>query len=139
MFIFEHAAVVVRFYMIPKNVPEGSLTRSEEVHFRVMQIVEGNPAVTQREISAELGMSLGRVNYCMNALVEKGLVKIENFKTSETKWRYAYVLTPTGISEKAALTGRFLARKLREYEALTAEIEALQMARDNSVSPPTAR
>lgn len=125
--------------MIPKNVPEGSLTRSEEVHFRVMQIVEGNPAVTQREISAELGMSLGRVNYCMNALIEKGLVKIENFKTSETKWRYAYVLTPTGISEKAALTGRFLARKLREYEALTAEIEALQMARDNSVSPPTAR
>lgn len=104
-----------------------------------MQIVEGNPAVTQREISAELGMSLGRVNYCMNALIEKGLVKIENFKTSETKWRYAYVLTPTGISEKAALTGRFLARKLREYEALTAEIEALQMARDNSVSPPTAR
>ncbi|HNW19511.1 MAG TPA: MarR family EPS-associated transcriptional regulator, partial [Sphingorhabdus lacus] len=80
---------------------EGSISKSEEVHFRVMQIVEGKPSITQREISAELGMSLGRVNYCINALVEKGLVKIENFKTSDTKWRYAYVLTPNGMAEKA--------------------------------------
>lgn len=101
-----------------------------------MQIVEGNPSITQREISSELGMSLGRVNYCINALVEKGLVKIENFKSSNTKWRYAYVLTPNGIAEKAALTGRFLARKLREFEALTAEIEALKLANDKSTIPP---
>jgi EPS-associated MarR family transcriptional regulator len=103
-----------------------------------MQIVEGNPSITQREISAELGISLGRVNYCMNALVEKGLVKIENFRSSDTKWRYAYVLTPNGIAEKAALTGRFLARKLREYEALTAEIEALKMSDDKYHSRPNA-
>lgn len=118
---------------------EGSITKSEEVHFRVMQIVESNPAITQREISAELGMSLGRVNYCINALVEKGLVKIENFKASDTKWRYAYVLTPNGMTEKAALTGRFLARKLREYEALAAEIEALKLARDRKSLPPSSR
>ncbi|MBA4307914.1 MAG: MarR family EPS-associated transcriptional regulator [Sphingopyxis sp.] len=103
-----------------------------------MQIVEGNPSITQREISAELGISLGRVNYCMNALVEKGLVKIENFRSSDTKWRYAYILTPNGIAEKAALTGRFLARKLREYEALTAEIEALKMSGDKYQSRPNA-
>jgi EPS-associated MarR family transcriptional regulator len=103
-----------------------------------MQIVEGKPSITQREISAELGMSLGRVNYCINALVEKGLVKIENFKTSDTKWRYAYVLTPNGMAEKAALTGRFLARKLREYEALAAEIEAIKLARDQSSPPPSS-
>lgn len=118
---------------------EGSITKSEEVHFRVMQIVESNPAITQREISAELGVSLGRVNYCINALVEKGLVKIENFKASDTKWRYAYVLTPNGMTEKAALTGRFLARKLREYEALAAEIEALKLARDRKSLPPSSR
>lgn len=118
------------------KVQEGTLTKSEEVQFRVMQIVEGNPSITQREISSELGMSLGRVNYCINALVEKGLVKIENFKSSNTKWRYAYVLTPNGIAEKAALTGRFLARKLREFEALTAEIEALKLANDKSTIPP---
>ena len=117
---------------------EGSISKSEEVHFRVMQIVEGKPSITQREISAELGMSLGRVNYCINALVEKGLVKIENFKTSDTKWRYAYVLTPNGMAEKAALTGRFLARKLREYEALAAEIEAIKLARDQSFPPPSS-
>lgn len=118
---------------------EGNITKSEEVHFRVMQIVESNPAITQREISAELGMSLGRVNYCINALVEKGLVKIENFKASDTKWRYAYVLTPNGMAEKGALTGRFLARKLREYEALAAEIEALKLARDRKSLPPSSR
>ena len=122
--------------LLANKVQEGTLTKSEEVQFRVMQIVEGNPSITQREISSELGMSLGRVNYCINALVEKGLVKIENFKSSNTKWRYAYVLTPNGIAEKAALTGRFLARKLREFEALTAEIEALKLANDKSTIPP---
>ncbi|WP_246156449.1 MarR family EPS-associated transcriptional regulator [Sphingorhabdus profundilacus] len=117
---------------------EDSLTKSEEVHFRVMRIVEESPSITQREISAKLGISLGRVNYCINALAEKGLVKIENFKTSETKWRYVYVLTPSGIAEKAALTGRFLARKVREYEALSAEIEALRLTSKSDGSPPEA-
>lgn len=103
-----------------------------------MRIVEESPSITQREISAKLGISLGRVNYCINALAEKGLVKIENFKTSESKWRYVYVLTPSGIAEKAALTGRFLARKIREYEALSAEIEALRLTSKSDGSPPEA-
>ena len=93
-----------------------------------MRALEVNPQVTQRELADQLGVSLGAVNYCLNALVEKGLVKIENFKASETKWRYIYVLTPMGIAERAALTGRFLARKLREFEQLRAEIEALRGA-----------
>lgn len=81
--------------------------------------------MTQRELAQRLGLSLGRVNYCLAALAEKGLIKIDNFRASETKWRYAYVLTPQGIVAKTALAGRFLARKLREYDALRAEIEAL--------------
>lgn len=101
-----------------------------------MHIVQQNPSSTQREISIKLGMSLGRVNYCINALAEKGLVKIENFKTSDARWRYIYVLTPSGIAEKAALTGRFLARKMREYEALSAEIEELQLTSKSNAAPP---
>jgi EPS-associated MarR family transcriptional regulator len=106
--------------------PDPPLSRTETVHFRVMRALEVNPQVTQRELADQLGVSLGAVNYCLNALVEKGLVKIENFKASETKWRYIYVLTPKGVAERAALTGRFLARKLREFEQLRAEIEALR-------------
>ena len=102
------------------------MSRTETVHFRVMRALEVNPQVTQRELADQLGVSLGAVNYCLNALVEKGLVKIENFKASETKWRYIYVLTPKGVAERAGLTGRFLARKLREFEQLRAEIEALR-------------
>lgn len=91
-----------------------------------MRLVEANPHMTQRELAKRLGLSLGRINYCLAALAEKGLIKIENFKASEAKWRYAYVLTPLGLAQKAAMTGRFLARKLREYDALSAEIDALR-------------
>jgi EPS-associated MarR family transcriptional regulator len=98
------------------------LSRTETVHFRVMRALEVNPQVTQRELADQLGVSLGAVNYCLNALVEKGLVKIENFKASETKWRYIYVLTPQGVAERAALTGRFLARKLREFEQFAVQM-----------------
>jgi len=102
------------------------ISKHEALQFSVMRIVEVNPNVTQRELSQELGISLGRVNYCLNALTVIGFIKIENFKASSTKWRYAYILTPSGIAGKAALTGRFLAKKLREYDALKAEIEAIQ-------------
>ena len=99
-----------------------------------MRALEVNPQVTQRELADQLGVSLGAVNYCLNALVEKGLVKIENFKASESKWRYIYVLTPKGVAERAALTGRFLARKLREFEQLRAEIEALRSEQAGEVT-----
>jgi EPS-associated MarR family transcriptional regulator len=99
---------------------------SSELQFRVLRLLESNPHLTQRELSKALGVSLGGVNYCLNALVAKGSVKIQNFKNSKNKWVYAYLLTPQGIAEKTALTGSFLRRKMQEYEGLKAEIESLK-------------
>lgn len=98
----------------------------EDARFRVLRLIERRPNLSQREIANELGVSLGAVNYCLNALIEKGLVKVNNFRASDNKLRYAYLLTPRGVSERARLTGRFLQRKLREYEMLKSEIESLQ-------------
>ena len=98
----------------------------EDTSFRVMRILEENPDLTQRELAAQLGMSIGGLNYCMKALIEKGYVKIENFHNSKNKFKYVYVLTPSGIAQKIAITGRFLHRKLEEYEALKKEIELLR-------------
>ena len=81
--------------------------------------------MSTRQLASEMGISNGAAYYCLNALVEKGWVKLGNFKRSEHKGRYAYVLTPSGISERAGLTKRFLARKMAEYEALRAEIKEL--------------
>lgn len=111
------------------------LSKQDDVRFQIMRLLESNPHYTQRDISKHLGISLGRANYCMKALVGKGLMKISNFRTAENKMRYAYVLTPQGISERAALTARFLKRKMREYEALKAEIEALRCEAGISGSP----
>ncbi len=99
----------------------------QDAHFRVMRVIEANPTYSQRDIARSLGISLGAVNYCLNALIGVGFVKVRNFRASDNKLRYAYILTPRGASEKAALTGAFLQRKIREYEALKAEIEALQL------------
>jgi len=98
---------------------------SSELQFRVLRLLEVNPHLTQRELSKSLGVSLGGVNYCLNALVAKGSVKIQNFKNNKNKWVYAYLLTPKGIAEKAALTGAFLKRKMQQYQQLKEEIEAL--------------
>ena len=98
----------------------------DDVRFRTMRLLEAHPTMSQREISRRLGVSLGGVNYCLNALVEKGLVKMENFRASENKLRYAYILTPSGIAEKPRLARGFLRRKIGEYEALKAEIESLE-------------
>jgi EPS-associated MarR family transcriptional regulator len=104
----------------------------QEAHFRVLRLLEGNPHMNQRDLAAAAGVSLGKTNYCINALLEKGLIKVQNFKSSKRKLAYAYLLTPAGIAEKAALTQRFLTRKMEEYEALKAEIEQLkQEAADN--------
>ena len=98
----------------------------EDVRFRVLRLLQENPTASQRDIAKSLGVSLGGVNYCLNALVEKGHIKMRNFQEANDKRKYVYLLTPKGIAEKTALTGRFLARKMREYEALKAEIEAVQ-------------
>lgn len=98
----------------------------EDTYFRVMRLLQENPDLTQRELAQKLGVSVGGLNYCLKALMEKGLVKMQNFQQSKNKFGYIYVLTPRGVAEKATLTNRFLRRKLEEYEALKAEIETLE-------------
>jgi EPS-associated MarR family transcriptional regulator len=98
----------------------------EETHFRVMRILQDNPDLTQRELAQKLGISVGGLNYCLNALIDKGFVKVSNFQQSKNKFKYVYLLTPQGIAEKVAMTSRFLMRKMDEYDALKEEIEALQ-------------
>jgi EPS-associated MarR family transcriptional regulator len=109
-----------------------NLSLHDETHLKVLRLLESNPKINQRQLAEVLGVSLGKTNFCLNALLDKGLVKMENFRTSARKLNYAYLLTPRGIAEKAALTQRFLQRKVKEYEALKAEIELLkQEAEDN--------
>ena len=98
----------------------------EESHLKVLRLLESNPQLSQRELAEELGVSVGKVNYCLNALIDKGLVKIQNFKNNKNKKVYAYLLTPKGIAEKAEMTIQFLQRKMVEYELLRDEIETLQ-------------
>ncbi len=98
----------------------------EEIHFRIMRILQDNPDLTQRELADMLGMSVGGVNYCLNALITKGFVKMGNFQKSKNKFKYVYLLTPQGIAEKVVMTSRFLTRKMEEYDALKVEIEALR-------------
>jgi EPS-associated MarR family transcriptional regulator len=98
----------------------------EDTYFRVMRILQENPDLNQRELAEKLGISVGGLNYCLKALMEKGLVKMKNFAKSKNKFGYVYVLTPSGVAEKAAVTHRFLQRKMDEYEALKAEIEILK-------------
>ena len=107
-------------------MPSSRDTLREDVRFRILRLLDDNPQLSQRALSQELGVSLGAVNYCLKALIDKGQVKVRNFHASDRKLRYAYILTPQGAAEKAALTGRFLKRKLREYQALKTEIEGLE-------------
>jgi len=102
----------------------------EDTHFKIMRILQDNPDLTQRELADKLGMSVGGLNYCLNALIDKGLVKMQNLSNSKNKFKYIYLLTPMGIAEKVALTTRFLSRKMEEYEALKLEIEALRSEAD---------
>ena len=98
----------------------------EDTNFRLMKLLEANPDLSQREMGKALGISFGGINYCLNALVAKGLVKIENFSLNQNKFGYVYLLTPSGIAKKAALTSGFLNRKMEEYEALKVEIALLK-------------
>lgn len=99
---------------------------SEQRQLDAMRLLETNPETTQRELAEALGVSLGAVNYCLKALVEKGWVKLENFQNNPNKLGYLYLLTPAGMAAKTSLTARFLRRKLVEYDALSAEIEQLR-------------
>lgn len=97
-----------------------------ETHLKVLRAIEDNPEITQRELAQDLGVSLGKINYCLKALIQKGWVKANNFKNSKNKSAYAYLLTPKGIERKAQITTRYLRRKLEEYEHLKQEIKQLK-------------
>ena len=97
----------------------------EDTYFRVLRMLQNNPDMTQREIAESLGVSTSGLNYCLNALIDKGWIKVQNFSQSKNKFGYIYVLTPLGILEKVMLTSRFLKRKQAEYEALRVEIDGL--------------
>ena len=99
---------------------------SDEYRYKILKRLEADPEISQRELAGDLGISLGRVNYCIQALIEKGLVKANNFRNSKNKKGYAYLLTPRGIEDKAKLTVEFLKIKLAEHEALKKEIKSLQ-------------
>jgi EPS-associated MarR family transcriptional regulator len=98
---------------------------SDEVRYRLLRYLEEHPDASQRELAQHLGVSVGKINYCVQALIARGLVKMRNFRGSKKKLAYAYVLTPKGLEEKINVTSRFLKRKLAEYDAISAEIERL--------------
>lgn len=97
-----------------------------ELHYKVLRLLAERPEATQRELALALGVSLGRTNYCVRALLERGWVKMQNFRTSRNKLAYLYLLTPQGIEAKARLAARFLKRKEAEYAALREEIARLR-------------
>ena len=98
----------------------------QEIHLKVLRHLENDPKITQRELAKELGVSLGKANYCLKALIDRGLIKTGNFKNSNCKSAYLYILTPKGIEEKSRITLHFLKRKIEEYEILSGEIVELQ-------------
>lgn len=100
---------------------------SDEMHYKLLRLIEANPEMSQRDAARELGISLGKVNYCLQALMRKGLVKAANFKNSQNKAAYIYLLTQRGLKQKTSLTMHFLQIKMQEYERLRAEIKQMQL------------
>ncbi|MBU1297028.1 MAG: MarR family EPS-associated transcriptional regulator [Gammaproteobacteria bacterium] len=99
---------------------------TDEYRYKILKELQQDPDISQRELAKRLDISLGKANFCLKALIEKGLIKAENFKNSTNKMGYLYLLTPKGIEEKVSLTQRFLQRKLKEHEVLEKEIEQLR-------------
>ena len=108
-------------FLLPTNT-----NMDQEIHLKVLRQLEENPDITQRQLAEQLGVSLGKANYCLKALIDKGFIKARNFKNSDNKRAYLYVLTPRGIEEKSRISVSFLRRKMEEFEALRSEIEELQ-------------
>lgn len=98
---------------------------TDEYRYKILKLVELKPEISQRELAAELGISLGKANFCLKALIEKGLLKASNFRNSKNKLAYMYLLTPSGIEAKTSITVQFLKGKIQEYEALESEIQQL--------------
>ncbi len=104
---------------------------SDETHYKILNLLQDNPRISQRDLAKELGVSLGKANYCLRALIERGWVKARNFQKSDNKMAYAYLLTPKGIEEKARVTVRFLKYKIGEFEILKREISTMQREVDS--------
>lgn len=116
------------------------MTPTEEAQWKVLHLLQQESTLTQRQLAERLGVSLGKTNYLLRALIEKGAIKSRNFRNSDNKLAYAYLLTPAGLARKAALTQRYLQRKSTEYEALRAEIEALtREVRADATAQPSSR
>lgn len=111
---------------------------SQEVRYQLLRELQAKPELSQRELAESLGISVGKINYCLKALVEKGLIKARNFKNSKNKLAYAYYLTPRGFEEKAALAVDFLRVKLREVDALRREIDDLRNVTVSEAAPEPA-
>jgi EPS-associated MarR family transcriptional regulator len=107
-------------------------TANDDTLFWTLKLIQENPGVTQRTLAKEVGINVSTINFCLKALVEKGWIKLGNFSKNPDKLSYAYLLTPTGVAEKAALTRRFLQRKMTEYEKLRWEIEMLNLEEEQS-------
>lgn len=103
----------------------------KDIHLELLRKLEENPEYTQRELSEEMGVSLGKVNYCMKRMIEKGWVKLLNFSKNKNKSRYTYLLTPKGLEQKTRLTFKFLKMKVKEYEILKEEINKLKQDTEN--------
>ncbi|HSH72686.1 MAG TPA: MarR family EPS-associated transcriptional regulator [Methylophilaceae bacterium] len=99
---------------------------TDEYRYKILKLVETNPEVSQRELASQLGISLGKANFCLKALIDVGLLKVTNFRNSKNKLAYMYLLTPSGIEAKTSITMRFLKHKVHEYENLQLEIEELR-------------
>jgi len=113
---------------LPETMNDSSslFMSNQELEYRALKILEQQPDLTQRQLAEALGVSLGKTHYLVKSLIDVGWVKLDNFQKSDNKWGYAYLLTPKGIAEKAAITARFLVRKQREYNELQEEIAHLQ-------------
>jgi len=98
------------------------------LHYHLLKLIEERPEISQRELARELGLSLGKINYCLKAFIARGLVKIDNFRRSDNKLAYAYLLTPKGIEEKARITVEFFRDVEAEYEMLKREVESLGLS-----------
>jgi len=105
---------------------ELKIGEKEEIYYKIMRIIQEDPRLTQREMAQKIGVSLGGLHYCLKALINKGLVKIQNFNNAENKYKYLYILTPKGIKEKSLLTYFFFDKKIQEYEYLKGELENLK-------------
>lgn len=106
----------------------------DNTRYRLLKLLQANPQMSQRQLAAELGVSVGKVNFCLRALLDKGLLKVRNFRSSQNKLAYAYYLTPKGARAKVRATSGFLKRKLAEYEELQREIDELR--REVRAEPP---